>query len=193
MLDTLENDCVYAPYPHTFSSPMRPIGMPVTLSDPFDGSPALAPIVEPAQQRFQPCFVPASDSGPRACSVCGRASGPLAVLEPCAHPLCSACLTGALNIVGEKDMACAVCETAVRDFRLQPPAEAGPGDDAEEWRGGGRLLPSALDSVEYANPLCFFDRSRASSTPVADTARHGTRKIRENVVLRIDNVPWVSL
>ena len=54
-----------------------------------------------------------------SCSVCGRSSGALAILEPCMHPLCSACLTSALNIVGEKDMECTVCKVAVADFPLK--------------------------------------------------------------------------
>ncbi|KAH8830647.1 hypothetical protein DL96DRAFT_1813663 [Flagelloscypha sp. PMI_526] len=59
---------------------------------------------------------------PTACSVCGVAfSGSkltLAILSPCNHPLCSSCLTSALNIVGEKDMECAVCYQSVHDFKL---------------------------------------------------------------------------
>lgn len=53
------------------------------------------------------------------CSVCLAQSAPsLAILKPCGHPLCSACLTSALNIVGEKDMECAVCKQGVQDFKL---------------------------------------------------------------------------
>jgi len=53
------------------------------------------------------------------CSVCLVKSAPsLAILKPCGHPLCSACLTSALNIVGEKDMECAVCRQSVQDFKL---------------------------------------------------------------------------
>lgn len=58
-------------------------------------------------------------SRPKDCSVC-LASSPskLAILQPCGHPLCSVCLTSALNIVGEKDMECAVCKQSVADFKL---------------------------------------------------------------------------
>lgn len=53
------------------------------------------------------------------CSVClCQNPSSLAVLKPCDHPLCSACLTSALNIVGEKDMECAVCKRGVEDFKL---------------------------------------------------------------------------
>ena len=61
-------------------------------------------------------FEPSSASD---CSVCLVKSAPsLAILKPCGHPLCSACLTSALNIVGEKDMECAVCRQSVQDFKL---------------------------------------------------------------------------
>ncbi|KAF5350962.1 hypothetical protein D9756_008235 [Leucocoprinus leucothites] len=53
------------------------------------------------------------------CSVClTQSASNLAILKPCGHPLCSACLTSALNIVGEKDMECAVCKQSVQDFKL---------------------------------------------------------------------------
>jgi hypothetical protein len=53
------------------------------------------------------------------CSVClCQNASSLAILKPCGHPLCSACLTSALNIVGEKDMECAVCKQDVQDFKL---------------------------------------------------------------------------
>lgn len=64
-------------------------------------------------------------SKPTACSVCGISFSTseggkltLAILSPCNHPLCSSCLTSALNIVGEKDMECAVCRESVDDFKL---------------------------------------------------------------------------
>ncbi|KAF4581686.1 hypothetical protein EYR40_002698 [Pleurotus pulmonarius] len=55
---------------------------------------------------------------PRSISSLSSASLSLAILSPCTHPLCSACLTSALNIVGEKDMECAVCKKAVSSFKL---------------------------------------------------------------------------
>jgi hypothetical protein len=49
----------------------------------------------------------------------------LAILQPCGHPLCSTRLTSALNIVGEKDMGCAVCKQGVADFRLVMTSQRG--------------------------------------------------------------------
>ncbi|KAG7091896.1 hypothetical protein E1B28_008297 [Marasmius oreades] len=54
-----------------------------------------------------------------SCAVCSRSNlTRLAILSPCSHPLCSSCLTSALNIVGEKDMECASCKKEVVDFKL---------------------------------------------------------------------------
>ncbi|KAJ3878394.1 hypothetical protein F5051DRAFT_230511 [Lentinula edodes] len=60
-------------------------------------------------------------ANPKCCSICARRPPSLtrlAILTPCAHALCPACLTSALNIVGEKDMECAGCRAKVADFKL---------------------------------------------------------------------------
>jgi hypothetical protein len=127
------------------------------------------------------------------------AAGSQAVLIPCAHPLCSACLTGTLNIVGEKDIECCVCKIAVEDFKLVPTApsqaaakSSGVGADGDGNRGNvdekkdkeGELLPSVFEFFEDV-------RARSSPPPTKVAADGGGAKRRENVVLRIDNVPWV--
>ena len=75
--------------------------------------------VAPSTQPLAPAMLSEHSAPPSDCSVC-LASRPssLAILQPCKHPLCSACLTSALNIVGEKDMQCAVCKQSVADFKL---------------------------------------------------------------------------
>ncbi|KAK0192333.1 hypothetical protein F5146DRAFT_978738 [Armillaria mellea] len=84
--------------------------LPVTQSKPFTQGSYHMPTMTP---------VPEPQSNPVSCSVCSRHNPPrLAILVPCNHPLCSACLTSALNIVGEKDMECAVCKNSVEDFKL---------------------------------------------------------------------------
>jgi hypothetical protein len=205
-------------YPQSFGS-LAPTYNSITLNDPFHG-PTLSTIEESAQQHFhelslrsrsysESLQLPASSesspshyahsrslhlrtvpepriiTAPDSCSVCGRTSA-LAILEPCLHPLCSACLTSALNIVGEKDMECAVCKRGVKDFKLG--AVTGESNkESEVMRNEGeskeRLLPSAFEGTGKWNGSGFV-----TSTPV----RHGTPKCAENVVLRIDNVPWVS-
>ena len=42
----------------------------------------------------------------------------LAISQRHKQPLCSACLTSASNVVGEKDMQCAVCKQSVANFKL---------------------------------------------------------------------------
>ncbi|KAF8156892.1 hypothetical protein B0H34DRAFT_477464 [Crassisporium funariophilum] len=192
-----------------------------------------------------PCLL---DSAPSTdCSVC-LASHPdtLAILLPCSHPLCSACLTSALNIVGEKDMQCAVCKQGVADFKLvigsskassgsKPPATKG-----EREKAGAPVARDQSDTVgrSFMDPM--FSGSPVSSDPfeqeigndsaeglesafefgldfgelrastpklerqMQDTSTEGAsrtsvsmnsakREVKrgeENVVLRIDNVPW---
>ena len=234
----------YAPYPQSFDSPARPIGFPLSLNDPFHSF-SLPTINESEPQPF-PKFnvlppvhrhdnlhesvhaqVPTANT---SCSVCGRSSGALAILEPCEHPLCSACLTSALNIVGEKDMECAVCKLAVEDFHLQGSADffqsasttsgiktthpvvGNPDMSGKSFldalvsptvsplrrgtrsnlsEGGLRLLPSAFDAhgLGVNNRDEFFDGARGASTPVP--GRQDFVTVKENVVLRVDNVPWV--
>lgn len=64
------------------------------------------------------------------------------------------------------------------------------------------LLPSAFENslslgaeVEFGDQDDFMDRAQGSSTPIAATrtGHHGDGKSEERAVLRIDNVPWVSL
>lgn len=128
------------------------------------------------------------------CSVCSAASKAVAlsVLVPCGHLVCSACLTGALNIVGEKDMRCAVCESNVENFKLLSPASSltkklkaasDDDDDDDEPRGpkdASPLLPSMFADLRLGSPV--FDNMTSPITPSFELA-----------VLRIDNVPWVSL
>ncbi|KAF5380147.1 hypothetical protein D9615_006103 [Tricholomella constricta] len=202
------------------------------------------PVVKPAQPKKNP-----TQSG---CSVC-LAPSPrtLAVLVPCGHPLCSGCLTSALNIVGEKDMECAVCRCKVADFKLvvgdgQKPntGKTEKEDDAKsqpkkkgrrEWEksfdeGTGKsfmdpLFSSPESCVIGGAGACLNELENAfkfglgledvrASTPKREhrrdtNSRHhdhsvidpdhdrklrergrGKGKGEENVVLRIDNVPW---
>ncbi|KAJ7716582.1 hypothetical protein DFH07DRAFT_1068350 [Mycena maculata] len=52
------------------------------------------------------------------CSSCAVASKQLAMLSPCSHALCPACLTSALNIVDQLSMHCVVCRATVNTFGL---------------------------------------------------------------------------
>ena len=125
------------------------------------------------------------------CSVCGNLGPSLAGLEPCTHLLCSACLTSALNIVGEKDMECAVCKTGVANFHLRNTASKGSSvPSARAPRGC--LMPGAFDGSNkenLVNNFHFFDL-QGSSMPNRSEHNHPLRE-GELLVLRIVNVPWV--
>jgi hypothetical protein len=79
-------------------------------------------------------------------------------------------------------MECFVCKGGVKDFKLVGGGVEGTGEQKREEVGG--------DGKEGS--FEFFEDVRASSSPppVKPSVSGGT-KLTENVVLRIDNVPWV--
>jgi hypothetical protein len=203
----------FEPYPQSFSS-----AEPFVLHDPFNG-PGLPTISESVQQYFGESFFQASMQSSAtatpstACSVCGRDGGRIAILKPCDHPLCSGCLTSALNIVGEKAMQCAVCRESVVAFDLQSlPSDPNPvisSSTTQQFASPSNFTP--LDA--FASPLQrrtvrpllpSFDRTlfaphinqsavqfqRDLLPPNFPSAP--TQQRADNVVLRIDNVPWVG-
>jgi hypothetical protein len=105
-------------------------------------------------------------------------------------------LYSALNIVGEKDMECAVCKAGVDDFNLKSlPENSTPHSVSQINRSlietSGALLPSAFDNnpfVVQSPPI--FERAQRTSTPLMDDLFIARPK--EPPVLRIDNVPWVG-
>ena len=123
-----------------------------------------------------PILAPASaEEKNGGCSVCGRLTGSRAVLKPCEHPLCSACLTSALNIVGEKDMECSVCRGRVADFVLVD------GDSTSSTAEGEKKTKE--------EPKEFFDHVQARSSPPPITRSNKSKQV-SSTILRIDNVPW---
>lgn len=176
---------------------------------------------------------PAPQDPPNACTVCSRVNPDrLAVLIPCNHPLCSACLTSALNIVGEKDMECAVCRASVEDFKLVTPPVSSekekkrtPFGNVDVNRSVAATTTKArkLKDEESVRPDSFFDPLFSSpgsatsgggytgldhafeylgafngaieevrcSTPLRKKRSSISSEVKEPVVLRIDNVPWV--
>ncbi|KAH9941316.1 uncharacterized protein BXZ73DRAFT_88457 [Epithele typhae] len=209
----------YAPYPNAFSPPAHSQTLPLSLNDPFNTSnislSALRHLRARSILRDTAYIPPPSQQYPAPsaskCSVCGLIKGSIAVLKPCAHPLCSTCLTSALNIVGEKDMECAMCHAKVDDFtlcknspesRLPAPSEMKlqriieECNEYEEFDSGIGLLPSAFSGTNvgdmglFEDDEFFMDRAQGTSTPVAMSRAFQESKISERVVLRIDNVPW---
>ena len=191
LFDIDENS--YVPYPSSFSH-TEPLALPLCLNDPFDHSEVSFEDMDYPHGTQTAVYRNLEPLTPElCCSVCGS-SGPssLAELEPCSHLLCSACLTSALNIVGEKDMECAVCKTGVANFHLKNTGSKGS-SMLTSVAPRGRLTPAALDGLnkdDLANDFHFFDL-QASSTPNRSERHHvGDGEVP---VLRIDNVPWVRV
>ena len=203
LCDIEEDD--YLPQPQVFfpqaTAQIHSQTLPLHLQDPFDTSVSSDAVYYDAHSLPAHLEVPKQPAAPSSssCSVCGARKGSLAVLDPCSHPLCSGCLTSALNIVGEKDMECAVCKSKVLDFKLTkvesmsgsptPVAPVHMDDSDSDPYGQAFALPSDGGIQD------FFDRAQGVSTPVARSrplpATAKANKSDEMVVLRIDNVPWV--
>lgn len=209
LFDIDEN--AFEPYPQSFSSAAQTL----VLQDPFNGS-GLSTIAESVPQHlpssYSEMFNLSSAKSPHtACSVCGCAGDRMAVLVPCKHLLCSACMTSALNIVGEKDIHCAVCKTFVNDFELQTVSD----DDTSastvsqrrlpvvpditssplqqrSVRGEPALLPSTFDHHPLPSLLSTMSLSNHQMRHTFPFAIAPQTPRTENVVLRIDNVPWVG-
>jgi hypothetical protein len=175
LFDIEEGD--YAPYPAAFgASPLAGLAR----ADPFDATPGFAsfddhvrrlsglPDSPPPPQRQQQA------AQPSACPVCGNHASKLVALAPCAHVLCSACFTSSLNIVGEKNMECAVCRMAVESFEMRAASVV-------DGAGKGFEAPQQVQQQPRRQQVRVM--SGAGSVGGIGT---GT-----GTVLRIDNVPWV--
>jgi Zinc finger, C3HC4 type (RING finger) len=189
LFDIDENS--YVPYPASFSH-AEPLALPLSLNDPFEHPDVSFENLDyPHGTNISAYHGPEPFAPELCCSVCGNLGPSLAELEPCTHLLCSACLTSALNIVGEKDMECAVCKTGVANFHLRNTAPKGsslPSAGAPR----GCLMPGAFDGSNkenLVNDFHFFDM-QGSSTPNRSERNLPLRE-GELPVLRIDNVPWV--
>lgn len=175
-------------------SPIQRMAIPLALNDPFDRNglddmtfPRIpAPALYPFERPNDP--LKTDDS----CSVCGQTSSSLAVLDPCSHVLCSACLTSALNIVGEKDMECAVCKIGVAAFHLRSSGAKGasPPNTAHGASQHGNFGTNDADGP--FGHFNFFNVPETTSSHGFGGVRHTPARPGELPVLRIDNVPWVS-
>ncbi|KAG6334472.1 hypothetical protein ID866_4620 [Astraeus odoratus] len=204
LFDIDEN--AFEPYPQSFSSAAQSL----VLQDPFNGSP-LSTIAEVVPQGVCPPYPDmygnTKPSGP-SCLVCGRSGGRLVVLQPCKHTHCDACFTSALNIVGEKDMECAVCKASVVNFAfhlldheaIEPLGSSQPSqfpvffDFAvspmqQRSSKGDYFCPNDL----HAKPLPSLMSTMSLYGDICDQSPGGfpfPALRSENIVLRIDNVPW---
>lgn len=199
------------PYPQSFPTASQSL----ILQDPFNAC-LLSTIPESLPQDLCPAYPDMHINGTAkptisSCLVCGRSGGRLVVIEPCKHPHCNACFTSALNIVGEKDMECAVCKTSVLNFAFHtvPSRET---HALSSINLQSHQMPAFFDnatsplqqhssrgdypfSPNFSNPKPLPSLMSAmslygSSCDVSSTGLSPLTQKNENIVLRIDNVPW---
>lgn len=134
---------------------------------------------------------------PQAAPTCASCGGTerLSLLQPCQHQICASCVTGSLNVVGEKDMICMYCLSPIQSFKISRV----PGRIHSETP---RRLQSLPPHHQAWSPQDTFNSSplyanRFPTTPnrpvlLADSPAAPPAPGSSNAVLRIDNVPWVS-
>ncbi|KAJ7934803.1 hypothetical protein B0H13DRAFT_2178291, partial [Mycena leptocephala] len=81
-----------------------------------------------------------------------------ASLSPCAHTLCPACLTSALNVVDQLPLCCVVCGATVKAFGLVHAPPVIP---------GGNFEPFCLHPSTDENPVLRLDNVPWDITPPA--------------------------
>ncbi|KAJ7862236.1 hypothetical protein B0H14DRAFT_3613983, partial [Mycena olivaceomarginata] len=92
------------------------------------------------------------------CSSCAVVSKQSASLSPCAHTLCPACLTSALNVVDQLPLCCVVCGATVKTFGLVHAPPVIPGGTFEPF-----CLPPSTDE----DPVLRLDNVPWDITPPA--------------------------
>lgn len=207
LFDIDEN--AFEPYPQSFSAAAQSL----VLQDPFNGS-TLSTIAETFPQPLSPPFPDmhanmAVKSFASSCLVCGRSSSRLVIIDPCKHAHCNACFTSALNIVGEKDMECAVCKASVVNFAFHNVSDYETVKPSVSPQSN--CFPTLFDvpslvhpcsskgdfpdspSVLHPQPLLSSMSTMSLYDNACDfslTGFSGPLRKSENIVLRIDNVPW---
>ena len=88
----------YAPYPPAFPTANQTYGKPLYINDPFNAT-NIPPFGEPAFNVEDSISLQAIKPQVSGCSICGLRANTLAILEPCTHPLCSACLTRHVSLL----------------------------------------------------------------------------------------------
>ena len=101
-------------------------------------------------------------------------------------------------------MECCVCKRGVEDFRLvgkgtatENDLEGGEKEEGEGEKADGVGKGKEVEGEDETNGLLqssfeFFDDVRAKSSPPPHVKLGpGAGELAEDVVLRIDNVPWV--
>jgi hypothetical protein len=123
------------------------------------------------------------------CASCGG-NERLSLLEPCQHQICASCITGSLNVVGEKDMICMYCLSPIKSFKIARPFRRIHSDVSSE--DSFSMHPLCQNSFPQDSPTPreshLTTLSHLDARPSSDLG--GSFSI---VVLRIDNVPWVCI
>ncbi|CAE6481922.1 unnamed protein product [Rhizoctonia solani] len=146
--------------------------------------------IQEIQEYMNPLGSPMSalvrSSEERRCASCGGTER-LSLLEPCLHQICASCVTGSLNVVGEKDMICMYCLSPIKSFKIARSfvrihSGTSPQDllSSDPSRQVTLPLDSPTSQGSFSSALSHLD---PQSSPVLA----GDLPI---VVLRIDNVPW---
>lgn len=137
----------------------------------------------PTSQGAQPQVV-------ASCASCGG-SERLSLLQPCQHQICASCVTGSLNVVGEKDMICMYCLSPIQSFKIARPI--GRIHSETPAQPVYHSISRQQENAFHDSPIPFGPLPHAPSrlgsleaSPVIPSTVHA------NMVLRIDNVPWVS-
>ncbi|KAF8738797.1 Ring finger, partial [Rhizoctonia solani] len=120
------------------------------------------------------------------CASCGGDER-LSLLEPCRHQICASCVTGSLNVVGEKDMICMYCLSPIKSFQIARPF----------GRIQSEISPKVSPSMSSSRRILFSQDSSGSPGSYFTTPSRMDTRISSDLevdlsimVLRIDNIPW---
>ncbi|CAE6425941.1 unnamed protein product [Rhizoctonia solani] len=150
-------------------------------------SPNRAPIPQEHQVLFGSPLSPVFRSPVGAkCASCGG-NERLSLLEPCQHQICASCVTGSLNVVGEKHMICMYCLSPIKSFKIARPFS----------RIHSEIPPEDSFSMHPSRHISSQQESPTPHGSYITTLSHLDIPLSPNpegrlpiVVLRIDNVPW---
>ncbi|QRW17102.1 hypothetical protein RhiXN_05104 [Rhizoctonia solani] len=111
------------------------------------------------------------------CASCGGDER-LSLLEPCRHQICASCVTGSLNVVGEKDMIFLSDSSTIRTHTVGNLAKVSPSMNSS------RRIPFSQDSS--GSPGSYFTTPSRIDTRISSDLEVDL----SIMVLRIDNIPW---
>jgi hypothetical protein len=124
------------------------------------------------------------------CASCGGTER-LSLLQPCQHQICASCVTGSLNVVGEKDMICMFCLAPIQSFKISRPLGRIHSGISTQPSNRSPALQQGVPFQDAPIPFDPFPQAPSCSdmeaSPVIPPVINAP-----NAVLRIDNAPWVS-